>query len=389
MPASGRAPGVDGRPRAVSEDAVDAITDALHSPRHVSGFTHGYYRYPAAFSPELARAAIHEYSRPGDLVLDPFLGGGTTAVEAIASGRRVAAMDINTLAAFVGRVKTRPLSTNSWRTLREWANSLQVDDDEDVAAVDLPGDVGLVIATAMLRLSRLPSGSVRPAGRCALLRLGQWALESCHELPDKDRCLAKLDGIVNSMEIGMTRLVESASDAGIRKTDIVSLRRLTVGSSDLPDTYGRVLEVGDEPSMVLMSPPYPRVHVLYSRWQVNSRREIALPYDIAACRDGSPPSYYTMGARSDAGEDQYFRRMGMAFDHLYAWLKPGGTLVQIVGFSRVERQLDRYMALLDASGFKQEELSGIERQVPNRRWYARGSASDSGREYLLVHRRPR
>ena len=387
MPTNGRAPEDTGR-SSTTDVTRDAITRALHSPRHVSGLTHGYYRYPAAFSPELAREVIAQYSNPGDIVLDPFIGGGTTAVEAIASGRRAAAIDINTLAAFVGGVKTRPLSARGWGALRSWADSLSSVFDGSRAPVDLPGEVGEFVATAMSRLGELPPGGVRSAGRCALLRLGQWALESCRETPDADRCLAKLTAIINGMNDGMDRLVESASLAGISKSEIVRSRRIAVGSSDMQGPYDRVLEVGEHPTLIVTSPPYPRVHVLYSRWQVNSRREIALPYDIAACRDGSPPSYYTMGPRTDAGEEQYFRRMGAAFDHLYHSLAPGGVLAQVVGFNRVERQFDRYVGLLAARGFTQVDISGIERQVPNRRWYARGTTFDSGREYLLIHRKP-
>lgn len=371
-----------------AEDARSAILNALRSPKHVSGLTHGFYRYPAAFSPELVRALILQYSEPGDLVLDPFSGGGTSAVESLALGRRSAAIDINTLAAFVGRVKTRPLSSNGWNVLRAWARGLAMSVDEARESVDLPGDVGNVVAAAMNQVDRLPTGAVRSAGRCAVLRLGQWALESCHEPPDTERCLAKLEAIVSAMECGMQSLVESAAAAGIRKSEIVSSRRVAVGSSDTPAPYESVLERNENATMVLTSPPYPRVHVLYSRWQVNSRREIALPYDIAGCRDGSPPSYYTMGPRTDVGEAQYFRRMEATFSHVYSSLRPGGILAQVVGFNRVETQLDRYVGLLSTTGFEQVDLSGIERQVPNRRWYARGAGSDSGREYLLVHRKP-
>ena len=58
---------------------VEAACDA--SP--IAGLTHNFYRYPARFSPKLVRAAIEAFTEPGDLVLDPFVGGGTTLVEAM------------------------------------------------------------------------------------------------------------------------------------------------------------------------------------------------------------------------------------------------------------------------------------------------------------------
>lgn len=42
---------------------------------------HEYYRYPARFSPRFARAVMSAFSSAGDVVLDPFVGGGTVLVE--------------------------------------------------------------------------------------------------------------------------------------------------------------------------------------------------------------------------------------------------------------------------------------------------------------------
>jgi SAM-dependent methyltransferase len=52
-------------------------------------------RYRGNWSPYIPRNLILRYTRPGDLVLDPFVGGGTTAVEAKLLGRRCIARDIN------------------------------------------------------------------------------------------------------------------------------------------------------------------------------------------------------------------------------------------------------------------------------------------------------
>ena len=49
--------------------------------------------HPAPFPEELPRRLIKLYSYPGDVVLDPFLGSGTTAVVAARLGRRVLGAD--------------------------------------------------------------------------------------------------------------------------------------------------------------------------------------------------------------------------------------------------------------------------------------------------------
>jgi modification methylase len=51
-------------------------------------------RHPAKMLPELARRAITAYSRPGELIVDPMCGIGTTLVEAIHLGRRALGVEL-------------------------------------------------------------------------------------------------------------------------------------------------------------------------------------------------------------------------------------------------------------------------------------------------------
>lgn len=60
--------------------------------------------YRACFKPQLPRFFIERLTDPGDLVLDPFLGRGTTLVESALLGRRAAGADINPLS----RILTEP-----------------------------------------------------------------------------------------------------------------------------------------------------------------------------------------------------------------------------------------------------------------------------------------
>jgi len=51
--------------------------------------------YRGSFLPEMARFAIERYSKKGDLIFDPFVGCGTTVIEAKAIGRSAIGYDIN------------------------------------------------------------------------------------------------------------------------------------------------------------------------------------------------------------------------------------------------------------------------------------------------------
>ena len=51
-------------------------------------------RHPAKMLPNLAVHAVLAYTQPGDLVLDPMCGAGTTLVEAVRTGRHAIGVDI-------------------------------------------------------------------------------------------------------------------------------------------------------------------------------------------------------------------------------------------------------------------------------------------------------
>ena len=73
--------------------------------------THGYHRYPAKFIPQLASRIINEYSNIKDLVVDPFMGSGTTLIESKLVGRESIGIDINPVAHLISKAKISALDT--------------------------------------------------------------------------------------------------------------------------------------------------------------------------------------------------------------------------------------------------------------------------------------
>src|SRR5271169_7008592 len=104
----------------LSESAQSVLIAAARDSDPVRGLTHGYYKYPARFSPSFARAAIETFTQPGDLVLDNHVGGGTTLVEALALGRDAIGVDISALAEFVATVKSTVLEEAELDHLASW-----------------------------------------------------------------------------------------------------------------------------------------------------------------------------------------------------------------------------------------------------------------------------
>lgn len=69
---------------------------------------HPMCSYLASFPASLAHAFIARYSRPGDVVLDPFSGRGTTSLQAAAEGRIGVGNDLNPFAHLLTAAKAEP-----------------------------------------------------------------------------------------------------------------------------------------------------------------------------------------------------------------------------------------------------------------------------------------
>lgn len=66
---------------------------------------HAICPYFAMFPEDFVREQVEAHSKPGDWVLDPFCGRGTTVLESLLAGRHAAGSDINPVAYCVSRAK--------------------------------------------------------------------------------------------------------------------------------------------------------------------------------------------------------------------------------------------------------------------------------------------
>ena len=73
---------------------------------------HGLHEYKGKFNPQVARALLNMLGvMPGQRVLDPFCGSGTTLVECAHLGAAGCGADINPLAVFISNAKLQALAT--------------------------------------------------------------------------------------------------------------------------------------------------------------------------------------------------------------------------------------------------------------------------------------
>lgn len=382
---------------------------AVHSNERVQGLTHSFYRYPARFSPKFASAAIECFSKQGDIVLDPYMGGGTTVVEALISGRRVIGNDLNSLSVFLTKNKITYLTATERNAIRTWARravshasyykklngAARIISEANHKNLNIPRSRFLkkAIAHVLHSIEMLEKPKLQSFARCILLDVAQWALDgrklhtTLTEFRERllDRTGEMLDQSQAFAEAANLNRPLGRDQCAIVEGDTGELMQESIFSNN-----------EEKVDLVVTSPPYPGVHVLYHRWQVDGRKETAAPYWIAACKDGKGASFYNLGDRREDGLGTYFTNAEKSFSEIRRVMKNDALLVQLVAFSNPGRLLPRYLKMLERAGFREcffwpPTESGarrrIWRQVPNRKWHANISGrTASSREVVLIHR---
>ncbi len=80
--------------------------------------THNIHRYSGKFIPQIAGRAISLLTAPGEFVVDPYCGSGTTLVECVLLGRKALGMDLSPLATLIARTKVTPMSAQDLNSLQ-------------------------------------------------------------------------------------------------------------------------------------------------------------------------------------------------------------------------------------------------------------------------------
>lgn len=387
------------------------LIESIHDRGYVGGLSHEFYRYPARFSPPFARAAIEAFTEQGDVVLDPFVGGCTTIVEARVLGRVGVGIDINALSAFIGKAKTTILTDADFAELRSWGellpDTLNLHNPPKRANewIELGYQHNLtgrttwparkLIELALESTTLLGNARQERIARTVLLKTSQWALDCRSELPTAREFRRQLalhleDVLAGALAFRAAALHADRESGACDLPRTLLLTRSAEGIQDEPRLSGY-----PAPKLILTSPPYPGVHVLYHRWQVQGRRETAAPFWIADSLDGNGASYYTFGDRQEPELARYFRNASATFSSVAKLADAKTIVVQMVAFSEPSWQLDAYLTVMNDAGFREVFFRKIAngddgrvwRGVPNRKWYARNRGEiAASKEVVLFHR---
>lgn len=382
------------------EQAIELLT-AIQNQKIVRGLTHTFYKYPARFSPLFVRAVIQLFTEKGDVVFDPFMGGGTTIVEASAMGRHAIGSDINTLALYVSKVKTTPLNTDDFQEIRQWLKqertgmNIRVKTNPERLWIEEGYQRNLqckktwrirkIIEVALQQCEQIPSQTQREFIRCSILRTAQWALDCSDNIPSvkdfRKNLFLNLEEMIEGARQYSACLEENRGTSQLANLSVI-------GIDQNPD-----LQI-PTPKLILTSPPYPGLHILYHRWQVLGRKETPAPYWIANCLDTHGEAYYGMGCRKQQSQDTYFSQIKDAFTSLANISGKETTIVQMVSFSKPKEYLPRYLQVLSDCGLQEFfiprasdcfEDGRLWRAVPNRKWYT-AKTTNNNEEVVLFHK---
>ncbi|MBN2158477.1 MAG: hypothetical protein JW807_03705 [Spirochaetes bacterium] len=387
---------------------LEIFLNAICDKNKINGYTHNFYRYPARFSPLFVRSAIKLFTKPGDLVLDPFMGGGTTLVESRLLGRTSIGIDINELACFVANVKTTIYSKNDINYMKNWIinikrklpniyNKVDINvDDHYLKNINTPQTwrIKNLIAAIINEIEKIEKISINKFARCALLNTGQWALDCKTNIPSINAFISKYIDNFNSMIYGATQFSTNAINVNPLYSKEVKNKTLCINRSIIGIENDKRIIENKKPKLIITSPPYPGVHIVYNRWQINGRKETPALYWISNTLDGKGASYYTLGHRNQKDLVDYYNNIFYAFNSISKIIDKKTIIVQMIAFSEPTWQLPKYLEVMKSAGFNEIDLfekknrpnNRLWRKVPHRKWYTSlNNNTKSNQEVILFH----
>lgn len=366
-----------------------------------TGFlTHDLHPYPSKFIPQIPGHCIAQLSLPGELVLDPFGGSGTTALEAVRLGRRALSMDANAVGTLIGRVKTCNMDRVAAKELHAirsaiTARLVNLPDAEllctenaghipDIPNIDkwFPitsrGELGLIRS----RLDKMESQKARDI---ALLALSRIVLAVSFQ-DSETRYTSKPHNIPQGETLKRFLVAIDTIVRNVLKTQAV----LRYGVCDFVTSDTRELARGvckpDSVDLIVTSPPYGNAndYHLYHRFRL-----LWLGYDpreLGKIEIGS----HLRHQKESSGFDTYLAEMKQCLSGMHQVLRPGRYAVLVVGDAIYNKVLYSAAAELsktaDEIGF--ETVCIVEREIHTTKRSFIAAVRRATTEKLLVIQKP-
>jgi len=139
-----------------SQKLIPHIDHAISAKPH----THMYlmHKFWARKPHNVVAEYIKRYSRKGEVVLDPFVGSGVTAIEALKLGRKAVAIDLDPISSFITRMTLIPVDLSKFKNAFEKIKTKVESEIQKLYQTECPkcGHEATVLATIWLRENNQP-----------------------------------------------------------------------------------------------------------------------------------------------------------------------------------------------------------------------------------------
>lgn len=367
-----------------------------------TGFlTHNLHPYPAKYIPQIPGHIISRLSKRGELILDPFGGSGTTALEAVRLGRRVISIDANPISELIGKVKTCNLDKESLSDLQSLRCAISSHADNlpehpgaycnkyeeyipDIPNIDkwFPltsrGELGLIKS----RIKNITATNAKNISELAMSRIildaSYQDSETRYASKPKDipkgyvlnKYLISLDEVIRSV-----RRTQSEIRYGVSKFVTADIR-------NLPEDAVQNSSI----DLIITSPPYGNAmdYHLYHRFRL-----MWLGYDpleLSRIEIGS----HLRHQREDTGFNSYLHELKQSLTAMYNSLKPGRYAVLVIGDAKYDGEIydiSKHCGQIASEvGFK--NLGSIERNLHKTKRSFVSAGRRAKTESLLIIKKP-
>lgn len=294
---------------------------------------HSFHPYPARYIPELPRALISGLTRENETVYDPFMGIGTTLLEANRMGRNAIGNDVSELAVLISRVKTTPIAPDALDFL----------DDIDVIIKDRLRNGVKIAQDGHKNLSYWFKDFVAQEISAIISAITEI------KNPDlSDFCRVALSSIIVSVsnQDSDTRYVRVEKDIKQGKTVRRFVNRLSLMKKLMIDDWQNIAKGNSEVAvadtrdappfeydaadLVAFSPPYPNA---YDYHLYHKHRFLWLGMDLLFLRRNEMGAHADYSKKNGLSDEDFAKEMEKCLLNISGILKGGRYMAIVVGNS--------------------------------------------------------
>ncbi len=363
--------------------------------RDTTYITHGYHRYPAKFIPQIVSRLIEEYTKTGDLVVDPFGGCGTTLVESKVMGRPSIGIDINPVAVLM--TKAKKTVVDSYK-LEEYLSKLKnrIDSFNKNTKIKTPGHERIdywfkpeekrKLAFLFSKISKIKDRDVRDFFYCGFSNI----LKNCSIwLQKSNKPTRDLEKKPADPFIVFSRQVKAMLRGNADFFNLLQERGYLKTYCEVYCTDARKIPVKTNAvTLIVTSPPYVTsyeyadLHQLTTLWfeytkdlsdfrkrfigtAYHNKKKLSLNSEIA---EHIKEDLLKKDKKTAEEVATYFSEMNQVFEEMKRMLKKGGRTCIVIGNTNLKGveilNAEVFVEQLQNLGFKVDDI--IKREIPSK-----------------------